>query len=273
MNKKEPLGIIAGTGDLPLSIIKNCAEKHILYVASLCRQADTLENCSAANFELGQIGTLLSFFKSNGVSHITFAGKIPRPNIMDLKVDDKGKEWLKKIGLSAFRGDDALLKKIITLVENEGFKVIDSSMLMPINNLKIVTKKQPSKEQTHSIEKGFNLIADLSSYDVGQAVVIEHDLVLGIEAVEGTDELIKRCASLRKDTSASAILIKCAKSNQTLQIDRPTIGLNTLLNIKNAGFAGLAYAPEDCHVLDADKLTDYANDHELFIFPLSRKTS
>lgn len=263
------LGIIAGNGDLAARVIADAAQHHDIYVASLNGDAQAYPRHIAQNFELGQIGSLLDFFKRNDVKDISFIGAIPRPNIMNLNLDTKGKEWITKLGLALFKGDDALLKKIIELVELEGFNVIDSVELFQDLPHSFETSMKPTALQQRDIDTASALLVALSPYDIGQSVIMEDGIVLGIEAAEGTDHLIKRCALLRKATAPSGVLIKRAKSGQSLKVDRPTIGPKTFENIKNAGLAGLAFAPDECHILDANQCTEYANQHGLFIATLT----
>ena len=100
--------------------------------------------------------------------------------------------------------------------------------------------------------------------DVGQSMIIQNQLVLGLEAIEGTDELLKRCKEYKRKGD-KGILLKFSKKNQSNLIDIPLIGLDTLKNLKKHNYDGVYLQKNKCLILDKKKIIDFANQNKLFI--------
>ncbi len=265
------IGLILGTGDLPCQIIKTLQEKDTPFT---CVLFDNFFNDHAAaltnnyhSFKLGHIGKIISHFKQKNVTCVLFAGCIARPGLKDLDTDAKGKAWLVKLGLSIFKGDDGLLVSITQLLEEEGFKVIAADDILDNLHLTkgIHTSIQPSKEDQLDIQKGIDILHATSHLDIGQAVVIESGLVLGLEAIEGTEKLIQRISALKRSPLKAGVLIKMAKQHQSKKIDLPTIGPDTVQQCINANLKGIAIEYQYTQVLNQTKVIHLANKKGLFI--------
>lgn len=265
------IGLILGTGNLPCQIIKTLQEKEKPFT---CVLFDNFFNNHVTAltphyeiFKLGHIGKIINHFKQKNVTHVLFAGSIARPGFKDLDTDAKGKSWLVKLGLSLFKGDDGLLSAITQLLEEEGFKVIAASDIL--NDLHIQkgihTIIQPSKQDLLDIQKGIDILKATSHLDIGQAVIIEEGLVLGLEAIEGTEKLIQRISPLKRPKLRAGVLVKMAKQQQSKKIDLPTIGPDTVQQCINANLKGIAIDYEYTQVLDQKKVIDLADENGLFI--------
>lgn len=266
------IGIICGSGNLPQEIVDLLKNQHKDFVCLAFHEAIP-HFFSVADFPtqviaLGEIGKALSFLKQNKVKQLILAGAIKRPNIFTLKCDETGKKWLKKMGVSLLKGDDGLLKSLVKLLEEEGFSIVSPK--------DIVEKLTLSKGLYGScvgiddidyqdIYKGIEILKHLSIYDIGQAIVIEQGLVLGIEAIEGTKQLIERVALLKRSTT-HGILIKAAKINQTRKVDLPTIGLETVISCHKANLKGIAFDSVGTQVLNRNEVVDYAEQNGLFLY-------
>lgn len=259
------LALIAGSGHLPLQIIQSCLDtKKPLLVIGFEGQT-ILEKDSYTEFSLGSIGKILEHLKAHNIKEIVFAGGIRRPAWSELDLDWVGMKWFKTLGFKALKGDDDLLSGILDLLKQEGFKIIKPSDLleglMPTTG--VLTTTLPSKNDWADIERGLVILNCLSSADVGQAVVVQQGLVLGIEAIEGTKVLIERCSNLKR--SSGGVLVKTAKTQQSQEVDLPTIGPDTIRQIKAAGFAGIALGAGNTQIIDYDKTIKLANEFNLFI--------
>ncbi|USO01537.1 MAG: UDP-2,3-diacylglucosamine diphosphatase LpxI [Alphaproteobacteria bacterium] len=215
-------------------------------------------------FRLGAIQKIIHYLKNQGVTHVMMVGYFTRPTLFSLLPDWKGFLWL--LTLMKQRGDDSYLRCLIRLLEAEGFQVCspedisdDDLTLLPA----CYTHVMPSASQRASIARGIEVLAALSPVDVGQAVVVNNQHVLGIEAVEGTQGLLSRCALYLE--AKGAVLVKCAKAGQDLRLDRPTIGPDTIDQLVAAGFAGVAVQARCCYVIDAQKTLEKANESGVFV--------
>ena len=168
------------------------------------------------------------------------AGALSRPTMNEIRPDWEGVKWLAKIGSKAL-GDDNLLKLIIGMIEGKGYKVVgpDDILADLLTPEGILSSIEPDEQAWKDIGRGVEILWALSPVDVGQAVVVQEGLVLGIEAIEGTDALIERSASLHRP-GHGGILIKIAKHQQEQRVDLPTIGLETVHKALEAGLRGIA---------------------------------
>ena len=123
---------------------------------------------------------------------------------------------------------------------------------------------KPSKEDEIDIRRGAEVAFALGRLDVGQSVVVQQGLVLGVEGIEGTDELIKRCSGYKRKGSGG-VLVKLRKSEQDMRIDLPTIGLRTVENAKACGLNGIAVHAGNALVVDEAEVVKAADKAGLFI--------
>ena len=100
--------------------------------------------------------------------------------------------------------------------------------------------------------------------NVGQSIIIQNQLVLGLEAIEGTDQLLQRCFSYKRKGD-KGILLKFSKKNQSNLIDIPLIGLETIYNLKKYNYEGVYLQKNKCLIIDKNEIIDYANKNNLFV--------
>lgn len=263
----EKIGVIAGSGKLPELVLKRCEELNIEpFVVYFSDNEHSFKKYNSIKATLGEIGKIINFFKTNQVHNLIFAGSVPRPSFSNLSFDSLGIKWMQKLGLKVFAGDDALLKGICELLEQEDFKIISTKNFVPSLVLKpgTYTKKIPLESDLIDIKRGQQVLVNLSDLDIGQACVVQMGIVLGIEGAEGTKELIERCVKLKKDTKGGTI-IKMAKISQTDLIDLPTIGLETIKSIINGKYFGIAVSAETTQVMEFEEVVALCNEHEIFL--------
>lgn len=265
------IGLILGTGDLPFQIIKKLKEKETPFTCVLFEGFSNDQVTAVTDnyqlVKLGHIGKVINHLKQQKVTHVLFAGHIARPGFKDLDTDAKGKAWLVKLGLSIFKGDDGLLVAVTQLLQAEGFKVIAASDILDNLHLSkgVHTRMQPSKQDQLDIQKGIDVLKATSQLDIGQAVVIEDGLVLGLEAVEGTEKLIQRVAPLKRSQLKSGVLVKMAKQNQSKKVDLPTIGPDTIKQCIESNLKGIAVDAKYTQVLDKEHVIHLADKNDFFI--------
>jgi len=160
------------------------------------------------------------------------------------------------------------LMTILKFFEKEGFTIVSPELLAKDILVKKgpITKKQPSKENWENIKKGLKILKGIAEYDVGQSLVIQEGLILGVEAAEGTDELIRRCGQIMQKEEAGGILIKVCKPQQDKRIDLPCIGINTIHNLHANGMIGVAIEAGSALILDESNTTKEADKLGIFIY-------
>jgi DUF1009 family protein len=265
------IGLFAGRGELPLKIIAQCQDQNYpLFVIAFEGQTDpdllekTLPPLEIAWVHLGSIGEILRYLKAHQVTHIVMAGNLRRPSWSELKLDWVGLQWLGKLGVKAL-GDDGLLTHVIGFLKEEGFDLLSPTdilgdLLAPEGTLGLHT---PDDEDWLDIDRGVEVARALGQVDVGQSVVIQQSLVLGVEAIEGTQALLARCHLLGRE-GRGGVLVKMAKPNQSQIVDLPTIGVHTVHQAKEAGLRGIAVEAGLTQVLDKEKVVQAANEAGLY---------
>ena len=163
-------------------------------------------------------------------------------------------------------GDDGLLSALVRALEDEGFRMVGaddvvSDLLAPQGPLGAVA---PEAEAKADIALGIDVALALGALDVGQAVVVQQGLVLGVEAAEGTDALIERCGGLRR-AGPGGVLVKVKKPGQDRRVDLPTIGVSTVTAAAAAGLSGIAVEAGGTLVMDRSAVAETADRVGVFV--------
>ena len=267
------LGIIAGGGELPGLLAKSASDRdREVFIVALERQADpsVVGSFNHTWVRLGAAGAVLDHLRREKVEEIVLAGPVRRPSMIELLPDRRAARFLATGALT--RGDDGLISAIIRLLEEEeGFRVIGiqdilGGIVAPEGNL---TTRAPDAREEADISRGVAVLQALEISDVGQAIAVQQGIVLGIEAVEGTDALIERAGMLRRP-GPGPVLVKFSKAGQELRADQPTTGPATVNGCVNAGFSGIAVEAGRSLIVDRDDVVATADRHGLFVKALSR---
>lgn len=263
-------GIIAGRGDLPILLAKAIIAKgHTPVVAALQGFAniEDFSFCNHASFKIGAVRKIFAFFQNYNITSLIFAGKVERPKWRDLKVDGLGAALVGTILKKQLLGDDSIMQSIAHFVNQHGFNVIPfCDYLSKPYALGALGQLTPDNNDLQDIAIARELIKAISSFDVGHCVIVEQKTILGIEGLEGTNGLIARCSSLKKAALRQGVLIKMAKQGQNLALDPPVIGPETIKNLANAGFKGLAIEQATVIVIDIAQVIKLANELNIFIW-------
>lgn len=262
------LGIIAGGGDLPVRLIETCrAGGRDFFVVALEGQADPglTHDVPSAWFRIGAAGAILDRLRQEGVRDIILAGRVRRPSLAEMRPDWFTAKFMARIGARAL-GDDGLLRAVVATLEEEGFRIqgvqdLVTDLLAPAG---VLGRHAPDAAARLDIEHGVRVAKALGHLDVGQAVVVQQGLVLGVEAIEGTDALIRRCAGLAR-SGAGPVLVKCAKPQQDRRLDMPTIGPTTVSEAVTAGFRGIAMEAGGTLLLGREAVIAAADAAGLFL--------
>ena len=273
MARWKKLGMIAGGGALPLRAAAAArARGEELFVIRLAGAAEeALRDWPNEECALGEAGRILRLLKEHECDAVVFAGVVRRPDFKTLKVDWRGAALLPKVVAAAARGDGALLNVLVETVEAEGIFVIGAEEVIR----EVVAGKgamgalSPREEDLRDCRKAAQIIEALGPFDIGQAAVVADGLALAIEAAEGTDAMLDRCAGLRagrEAASPSGVLMKRPKPGQELRIDLPVIGPETIRRAKAAGLCGVAVEAGVAIVIDRDEVVRLADEADLFVY-------
>ena len=263
------VGIIAGSGELPRRLIERCrASGRPVFIVALEGEAEpeTVTDVAHAWCRIGAAAKALRLLRDNGVSDLVFAGGVRRPTLTTIRPDWRAAKFFAKVGYRML-GDDGLFSAIAKELEIEGFRLVGPHELLdagaavpegPLGRLK------PNADAEADIARGVEIARAIGALDIGQAVVVQQGLVLGVEAIEGTDALLRRCAALRRD-GPGGVLVKVEKPGQESRIDRPTIGPQTVRLAAEAGLRGIAVEAGATLLVDRDEVIRAADAAGLFV--------
>jgi DUF1009 family protein len=273
MESANKLGLIAGGGDLPLRVVAACREVgRPVFVAALNGACDpeTVAGVPHLWVDVGAVGKVVEALKAAQCSDVVLAGPVPRPDLKHIKPDWQGLRLLPKVVRAAARGDDAIIRTLVGFIESQGFRVIGADevvkeLLAPEG---VLGKISPSESDMDDINRAIAVARALGEMDVGQAAIVRDHVVLGVEAVEGTNALIDRCGLLAPP-GRGGVLVKVPKPGQERRVDLPTIGIVTIEKAVAARLNGIAVEAGGALILDRDDAVRRADAAGLFIYGLA----
>ena len=266
------LAILAGGGPLPGEIAATCRDRGraVFMVAHEgITDPESIVGTDHQWVNLGAVQRTLTLLHDVGARDVVFAGPVQRPSLTSLRLDGRALKAVAKWGRKAL-GDDKLLSLLVNELESEGFRVvgIDSILDHMIAPPDVMGVHEPDDNATADIVTGCNVARTLGALDVGQAVVVQQGMVLGVEAIEGTDELLRRCGELRREGSGG-VLVKVKKPHQEARADLPTIGPDTVASAHAAGLRGIAVEANGALLVDRKRLIEAADGLGLFVIGIA----
>lgn len=230
------LGLIAGQGEFPVLFAQAAAslEKELV-VFGISPYADPrLEQYATRmhSVDLGSLGDLVNLLKESQVKHVVLAGGIPKKEFYNssLKMDDTAKGFM---GGTANKGDDHLLKAFKLFLKLKcGISVVDARLFLKdiLAPKGILTQRAPTAEEWKDLKFGYKIAKGIGRMDIGQTVVVKSGIVLAVEALEGTDNAMRRGGELGR---GEVVVTKVAKPNQDLRFDLPCVGFETLAVLRS----------------------------------------
>jgi DUF1009 family protein len=267
---------IAGNGNLPITLYNSLQEsKNKIFVFSMYHEKKMFESCqNYKKINFSKMGYLLSQFKKHKPTHFTMAGGVKFNGISEII---RGlifhPIWLFKIlrliKTVKIKGDNGYLELLHYFLEKQfNTKILSTTdidkKLTNFDNINSVF----FKGYENDAKLAFELINTISAFDVGQAVVIQEQRFIAIEAQEGTQNMIKRCAELKLESNFKPILVKKTKLNQDKNIDLPTIGIETVKDCYHLDFAGIVIEKNNTIVLDKNEIIAFLEKKSFFVVAL-----
>lgn len=254
------IGLIAGNGNFPLAFARAAREKG-LHVIAVAHEGETLPELAQlvdAIFwiKVGQLGKLIKIFKDQDVSDVLMAGGIKKTRLFGGAIPDmRGMALLARM---IHKKDDSLLRAVAEELESEGITVRESTLYLDniIAQAGILTKKKPSKDEQLDIDFGWLMAKEIGRLDIGQTVVVKDQAVLAVEAIEGTDEAIRRGGRL---CGEGAVVVKICKPEQDLRFDLPAVGIQTMKTMQEVNASCIAVEAGKTIILDREAVLHEAD--------------
>jgi DUF1009 family protein len=250
----KKIGLIAGNGRFPILFADQMKAQgmEVIAVAHLGETLKELEEHVDRIFwiKVGQLGKLIKTFKREEVRDLVMAGGIKKTRLFTDVIPDL--RAIQLLSTLKEKKDDAILRAIAKDLEKEGLVVKESthylkSLLVDEGPL---TQKKPSKKELLDIEYGWKIAKSIGKLDIGQTVVVKDKVIVAVEAIEGTDEAIKRGGILAEK---DAIVVKICKPGQDLRFDLPTIGPETIQSMISVKASILAVEAGNTLLLEKEK--------------------
>jgi DUF1009 family protein len=269
------LGLIAGGGELPRAVAEavRAAGRGVFVVPLVGSVAeDWVKDFPHEFLSPGEPGRIIKALKGAGAGDVLMAGRVDRPKFSELKLDAKGMLLLPKAVAAAKKGDDALLRFIVGICENEGLRAVSVAEAAPalVAGEGALGAIIPQDEHMADIEKAFRIVHALGALDVGQAAAVCEGLALAVEAAEGTDTMLARIGTLRESLRGTAgknrgVLVKALKPTQDAKTDMPVVGVQTVKNAAAVHLAGIAVEAGVALILDKQAVAAEADRLGLFV--------
>ena len=268
----QRIGLIAGNGRFPIIFAENA--KRLGYtvsaVAHIGETAPELEQHVERIhwIKIGQFNKLINALKEDGVQQAVMLGGVSkthvfttvRPDFRALALASRLRAWK----------DDAILREIAAELEREGIQIRESTFGLTgiLVEEGALTKRSPTKKEWEDIDFGWDMAHEIGRLDIGQCVVIKDRVVVAVEAVEGTDETIRRAGALGRE---GVVVVKRCKPQQDLRFDLPAVGPRTIETMEAVHAAVLALEAGRTVLLDRDETLGKAEQAGIAIVGIAEK--
>ncbi|CAN7356648.1 LpxI family protein [Aminobacter sp. LjRoot7] len=280
LSATDRVAVVAGSGRLPVNVADSLAEAgrkpFIVLIDGETDPSTSLWSYAGERLAIEQFASLVPLLKRHNITHCVLAGGISRrpvwrairPSVALLRV-------LPRALAALARGDDGLLRILVRTIEDSGIKVVGAHQVVPelLAVAGSMSALVPEKGDWADLRAGQEAARMIGALDIGQAAVAIGGRAIALEGIEGTDLLLERVRDLRNNGRIAGrkrgVLVKCAKPNQELRADLPTIGPATVDAAHAAGLAGIGIEAGRSLVLDYGEVVERADRLGLFVIGLS----
>jgi len=257
-------GLIAGNGKFPFLVLEGARKAAAQIVVAAIREETDPEIEGVADrltwIGVGQLGKMIRFFKSEGVDKAIMAGQVKHVQIFSRAVPDV--RMLKMLLRLPRRNTDALIGAVAEELGSEGIELIDSTYFLKdqLPQPGTLTKRKPGERERADIEYGLEIAREIARLDLGQTIVVRDRACVAIEAMEGTDAVIRRAGELAR---GRLTVVKIAKPDQDMRFDVPVIGIPTIESMIEAGASCLCLTAAKTLIFDKEKMIELANTNKI----------
>lgn len=256
-----PYGLIAGNGRFPLLALES-ARQLGLDVTVIAIQEEAPKEVEALAprchwISLGQLSKLIDICKQEGITEVMMCGQVKHAKIFSSIRPD----WrlVKLLTSLPSKNTDGLIMGVVKVLADEGIQLSESTLLLrPLLAAEgVLTRRKPEKDETRDMEYGRRVANALSGFDVGQSVAVCERACVALEAMEGTDAMLRRAASLVNGRRLT--LVKAARRREHMLFDVPVVGLDTIPVMRETGATALGIEAGRTLMLDKDRMLEAAN--------------
>lgn len=267
LSKVTRIGLVAGEGLLPQHVARNARIQGIDVVPFLVgKDSPKLrEVCKHKGHRIvpGLVRRTLDLMLQEKITHLVFAGKVDKWVLLkDPRIDDIAVEAIRQYSRL---NDDAVMLWIIEQLEQRGIKILPQAEFLKEFFLpeRVLTDRFPNDQELRDARYGFEIAKEMGRLDLGQTIVAHSGMILAVEAIEGTDECLKRAGKV--SGRKGGVVVKVAKPDQDQRFDIPTVGLRTLKTMHRAGLHMLVTEASQTLYLEPEEMVKFANRHKMII--------
>ena len=268
----KKIGLIAGGGQFPI-LFARAARKNGVEVVAVALEGETDKRLEpevdvCAWVSLGKLGRMIEIFEKAQVSEVAMAGTVAKTKLYSkIRPDWKAVRLLARM---LHKKDDAILRTFTEELERHGIRVRPSTIFLPelLAPPGILSRRKPNSREKRDVEFGWNLAKEIGRLDIGQCILVRDQAVLAVEAIEGTDEAIRRGGQLGK---SEVVVVKVCKPHQDLRFDVPAVGLQTIETMKEVGASVLVVEAGKTLMFDREKMIQAADDARIAILSMSER--
>jgi len=266
------LGLIAGNGQFPFLVIDGAKRAGVeVAVAAIREETDPQIEQVADNVTwvgVGQLGKMLRFFKNEGVEKAIMAGQVKHVQIFSSSIPDL--RMVKMLLRLPRKNTDALIGAVANELASEGIELIDSTHFLKdyLAQPGVISKRAPDGREYDNIEYGLEVAHEIARLDLGQTIVVRDRACVAIEAMEGTDAVIRRAGDL---AHGRLTVVKIAKPDQDMRFDVPVVGLSTIQTMIKADATCLSLTAGKTLMFERDGMCALANKHNIAIVAVEPK--
>ncbi len=254
-------GLIAGNGRFPILALETARKLgHEMVAIGIKEEASSdIEPLAARCYwiSLGELSRLVEILKSEGIVEVMMAGQVKHASIFSAIRPD----WrlVKLLAALPRKNTDALIGGVAKVLEDEGIRLSDSTALLKplLAEAGVMTRRQPTKEEQVDFEYGRAVAHALAGWDIGQSVAISARACVAVEAMEGTDAMLRRAAALVN--GKPLVLVKVATRRRHLLFDVPVVGVETIAVMRETGTTALAVDAGRTLMLDRTEMISRAD--------------
>lgn len=267
MADKEKYGLIAGNGRFPFLVLQSAREQNIDIVVAAIKE-ETFREIESCGYPvhwlgLGELGKLIKLFRTAGVRKAIMAGQVKHVQIFGSSFPDL--TMIRMLAGLKKKNTDSLIGGVARVLEESGISLVDSSLwlkpfMAPVGTL---TRRGLSASEKSDVEYGRPIAHRIAAMDIGQMIVVRDQAVVAVEAMEGTDAVIRRAGELANKKNLT--VIKVSKPKQDMRFDIPVIGIKTIETMIASGATALVIDAGRTLVFDREQLIKTADSHDIAI--------
>jgi DUF1009 family protein len=258
----ESLIIIAGRFAIPLMLARAARAAGVQRIVVLGFKGETRRDIAALADEvhwmhLGSMRPFLDKLRSTGIKQAVMVGQIAPHNLFQLRMDKLALDMYRALEV---RNAHTIFGAIVEKIENLGIEVLPGNVFMECYTPEIgqLSRRAPTEREQSDIELGLKLVKGTSEFEIGQTVAIKDGLIIAVEALEGTNQTIKRAGRVGK---AGTVIVKVPKVGHDMRFDIPVVGTKTFQMMKRAKVSCLAVEAGKTILLEKEKLVALADQY------------